>query len=29
MGEFLQCDGAEQLGVWSCGRFFPLGRIDA
>ena len=29
MGEFLERDGAEELGVWSCGRFFPLGRIDA
>ena len=29
MGEFAERDGAEQLGVWSCGRFFPLGRIDA
>jgi len=29
MGEFRERDGAEQLGVWSCGRFFPLGRIDA
>lgn len=28
MGEFAEVDGAEQLGVWSCGRFFPLGRID-
>lgn len=29
MGEFRTRDGAEQLGVWSCGRFFPLGQIDA
>jgi uncharacterized protein len=29
MGEFTEVDGAEQLGVWSCGRFFPLGRVDA
>ena len=29
MGEFAVLDGAEQLGVWSGGRFFPLGRIDA
>jgi hypothetical protein len=29
MGEFAEVDGAEQLGVWSCGRFFPLGRVDA
>jgi hypothetical protein len=29
MGEFRTSDGTEQLGVWSCGRFFPLGRIDA
>ena len=29
MGEFAVRDGEEQLGVWSCGRFFPLGRVDA
>jgi hypothetical protein len=29
LGEFAVLDGAEQLGVRSCGRFFPLGRIDA
>jgi len=29
MGEFAEVDGAEQLGVWSCGRFFPLGRVEA
>jgi hypothetical protein len=29
MGEFQTRDGAEQLGVWSCGRFFPLGRVEA
>jgi hypothetical protein len=29
MGEFAEIDGAEQLGVWSCGHFFPLGRVDA
>jgi uncharacterized protein len=27
MGVFAEVDGAEQLGVWSAGRFFPLGRI--
>jgi hypothetical protein len=26
-GVFAEIDGAEQLGVWSAGRFFPLGRI--
>jgi len=29
MGEFETRDGAEQLGVWSSGRFFPLGRVEA
>ena len=29
MGEFETCEGAEQLGVWSSGRFFPLGRVEA
>ena len=29
MGEFETRDGAEQLGVRSCGRFFPLGRTGA
>ena len=29
LGEFAEVDGAEQLGVWSSGRFFPLGRIAA
>jgi hypothetical protein len=29
LGEFAVLDSAEQLGVRSCGRFFPLGRIDA
>jgi hypothetical protein len=27
LGEFAVIDGDEQLGVWSCGRFFPLGRV--
>ena len=27
LGEFAEVDGVEQLGVWSAGRFFPLGRI--
>jgi hypothetical protein len=29
MGEFAEADGIEQLGLWSCGQFFPLGRVDA
>jgi hypothetical protein len=29
LGEFETHDGTEQLGVRSCGRFFPLGRLDA
>jgi uncharacterized protein len=29
MGEFAEIDGVEQLGVWSSGRFFPLGRVGA
>jgi len=28
LGTFDETDGAEQLGVWSAGRFFPLGRIS-
>jgi hypothetical protein len=28
LGAFAEIDGAEQLGVWSAGRFFPLGRIS-
>jgi hypothetical protein len=28
LGTFARIDGAEQLGVWSAGRFFPLGRIS-
>jgi hypothetical protein len=27
LGEFAEVDGVEQLGVWSAGRFFPLGRV--
>ena len=29
LGEFAEVDGVEQLGVWSCGRFFPLGSVEA
>jgi len=29
LGEFAERDGVAQLGVWSCGHFFPLGRVDA
>jgi hypothetical protein len=28
LGEFAIIDGVEQLGVWSAGIFFPLGRIE-
>jgi hypothetical protein len=28
LGAFAEMDGAEQFGVWSAGRFFPLGRIS-
>jgi hypothetical protein len=28
LGEFAEIDGVEQLGVWSAGRFFPLGRVS-
>jgi len=28
MGDFAEIDGVEQLGVWSAGRFFPLGPVD-
>src|SRR5260370_551950 len=28
LGAFAEIDGGEQLGVWSAGRFFPLGRIS-
>jgi hypothetical protein len=27
LGAFAEIDGAEQLGVWSAGQFFPLGRV--
>ena len=27
LGSFAEIDGAEQLGIWSAGRFFPLGRV--
>jgi hypothetical protein len=29
MGEFAEIEGAELLGVWSSGGFFPLGPVDA
>ena len=28
LGEFANIDGVEQLGVWSAGRFFPLGSLE-
>jgi hypothetical protein len=28
LGEFAVIDGVEQLGVWSAGTFFPLGRTE-
>jgi hypothetical protein len=27
LGTFAEIDGVEELGVWSAGRFFPLGRV--
>jgi len=29
LGEIVEVGGIEQLGVWSCGRFFPLGSVAA
>lgn len=28
LGEEIEIDGEEIFGVWSCGRFFPIGRLD-